>query len=82
MFPRFCTLSADQIQEICPCILLESKLWVRRVLFFYRFELADVMRTLITVLIMFPVLIKEQQAPNLQGNETSSVVKLVSNFKQ
>ena len=40
------------------------------------------MRTLITVLIMFPVLIKEQQAPNLQGNETSSVVKLVSNFKQ
>ena len=40
------------------------------------------MRTLITVLIMFTVLIKEQQAPNLQGNETSSVVKLVSNFKQ
>ena len=55
MFPRFCTLSADQIQEICSCILLESKLWVRSVLF-YRFELTDVMRTLITVLIMFPVL--------------------------
>ena len=33
-FPRFCTLPADQIQEICPCILLESKLWVRSVLFF------------------------------------------------
>ena len=32
-FPRFCTLSADQIQEICPCILLESKLWVWGVLF-------------------------------------------------
>ena len=32
-FPRFCTLSTDQIQEICPCILLESKLWVRSVLF-------------------------------------------------
>ena len=68
--PRFCTLSADQIQEICSCILLESKLWVRSVLF-YRFELTDVMRTLITVLIMFPVLIKEQHALNLQGNETS-----------
>ena len=34
-FPLFCTLSADQIQEICPCILLESKLWVRSVLFLY-----------------------------------------------
>ena len=39
--------------------------------FFYRFELTNVMTTLITVVIMFPVLIKEQQALNLQGNETS-----------
>ena len=33
MFPRFRTLSANRIQEICSCILLESKLWVRSVLF-------------------------------------------------